>query len=59
MLQHLGGFIAGVLASPISNIAIALIYYDQRVRKEAFDLQLMVEAVGQQQAAAAAPPIIG
>jgi hypothetical protein len=23
-----------------------LIYYDQRVRKEAFDLQLMMEAVG-------------
>lgn len=60
VLQHLGSFIAGVLASPISNIAVALIYYDQRVRKEAFDLQLMVEAVGQQQATvAAAPPIIG
>src|ERR1051326_5033164 len=63
VLQEVGGFIAGVIANPISTIAIALIYYDQRVRKEAFDLQLMMEAVGQQQyqtaTAATAPPTIG
>lgn len=63
ILQHLGGFIAGVIANPIATTAIALIYYDQRVRKEAFDLQLMMEAVGQQQAAqpaaAAVPPALG
>jgi Membrane domain of glycerophosphoryl diester phosphodiesterase len=61
ILQQIGGFIAGVLATPISVTAIALIYYDQRVRKEAFDLQLMMEAVGEQppqtMAAAAQPPI--
>lgn len=60
ILQHIGGFIAGVIANPIATTAIALIYYDQRVRKEAFDLQLMMEAVGQQaqpQAAVAAPPL--
>lgn len=55
VLQHLGGFIAGVLANPISTTAIALIYYDQRVRKEAFDLQVMMEAVGQQSAHSAQP----
>jgi hypothetical protein len=62
VLQHIGGFIAGVLAGPIATTAIALIYYDQRVRKEAFDLQHMMEAMGQQaqpQAAAAAPPAFG
>ncbi|HEX3587854.1 MAG TPA: hypothetical protein VH024_17775, partial [Candidatus Angelobacter sp.] len=48
VLQHLGGFIAGVVAGPIATTAIALIYYDQRVRKEAFDLQHMMEAMGQQ-----------
>jgi glycerophosphoryl diester phosphodiesterase family protein len=48
VLQEIGSFIAGVIASPIYTIAIALIYYDQRVRKEAFDLQLMMEAVGLQ-----------
>jgi hypothetical protein len=62
ILQHLGGFIAGVVANPIATTAIALIYYDQRVRKEAFDIQLMMEAVGQQaqaQAVIAAPPTLG
>lgn len=61
-LQQIGGFFAGVIANPIATTAIALIYYDQRVRKEAFDLQLMMDAVGQQaqmQAAAAAPPALG
>jgi hypothetical protein len=48
VLQHIGGFVAGVVANPISSTAIALIYYDQRIRKEAFDLHLMMEAVGQQ-----------
>ena len=62
VLQHIGAFIAGVLANPISTTAIALIYYDQRVRKEAFDLHLMMEAVGQQSpepVAIAVPPAIG
>jgi hypothetical protein len=60
ILQQIGGFVAGVLANPIATIAISLIYYDQRVRKEAFDLQLMMEAMGQlasPQAAGAAPGI--
>ena len=63
ILQEVGGFIAGVIANPISTIAIALIYYDQRVRKEAFDLQVMMDVVGQQQLpppmAVTAPPTIG
>lgn len=46
----------------LSTIATALIYFDQRVRKEALDLQLMMEAIGQpapQQAPGAAAPGIG
>ena len=38
-------FIAGTLAGPIATIALSLVYFDQRVRKEAFDLQLMMAAV--------------
>ena len=60
--QHLAGFLAGTIAGPIATIALALLYYDERVRKEAFDLQLMMETVGQQTsqaAAAAAPTVIG
>jgi len=58
--QFAATFVAYTISFPISTIAISLVYYDQRVRKEAFDLQLMMEAVGQQsqvQAAAAVPPI--
>jgi hypothetical protein len=43
--EYLGGFAASVLAGPISTIAIILVYYDQRVRKEAFDLQFMMESL--------------
>lgn len=62
--DYLAGFVAGVLAGPIVTIALALLYYDERVRKEAFDLQLMMEAMGQQQAsqaaaAAAGPTVLG
>ena len=41
----MAGFLAGALAGPIITIALSLVYYDQRVRKEAFDLQLMMAAV--------------
>src|SRR5258707_9881636 len=57
-IQQIGAFIAGVLAAPIAPIAVSLVYFDQRVRKEAFDLQLMMQAVEQAQpqpAASAAP----
>jgi hypothetical protein len=47
LLRSLGSFFAGVLAGPIGTIAIALVYYDQRIRKEAFDLQWMMESMGQ------------
>lgn len=40
-------FLAIVISTPISTIAFSLVYYDQRVRKEAFDLTLMMEALGQ------------
>jgi MFS family permease len=60
VVQQLGSFIAGVLAAPIAPIAVSLVYYDQRIRKEAFDLQLMMQSIDQAaplQTAVAAPPI--
>jgi hypothetical protein len=42
-----GSFVGRALAGPIATMAVALIYYDERVRKEAFDLQLMMEGVRQ------------
>lgn len=39
------GFLARVFAGPVATISIALFYIDQRVRKEALDLQLMIESI--------------
>jgi len=45
--SYIADFISAAVAGPIATVALALVYYDQRVRKEAFDLQLMMEAIGQ------------
>jgi hypothetical protein len=50
-------FLASTLAGPIATVSIALLYYDERIRKEAFDLQYLMTAMdqpAQQQAAATA-----
>lgn len=38
-------FLAGSLTGPIATIALSLVYYDERVRQEAFDLQLMMASI--------------
>jgi hypothetical protein len=38
-------FISQCLVGPVGTIAFSLVYYDQRVRKEAFDLQLMMNTL--------------
>jgi hypothetical protein len=40
-------FLSSVIAGPIAAIAIALFYIDERIRKEAFDLQVMMESIQQ------------
>lgn len=45
ILIYLAGFVSGVLTGPLATIGIALVYYDERVRKEAFDLQLMMSSL--------------
>ena len=45
LFAALATFLAGTLAGPIATIALSLVYFDQRVRKEAFDIQLMMAAV--------------
>jgi len=42
IVVYLGSFIASSLTGPLATIGISLLYYDERVRKEAFDLQLMM-----------------
>jgi len=42
ILIYLASFVASSLTGPLATIGISLLYYDERVRKEAFDLQLMM-----------------
>jgi hypothetical protein len=48
----IGGFLSQALVAPLLTIALSLVYYDQRVRKEGFDLQLMMSQLDAGQNAA-------
>ncbi len=54
--SQVGTFFATVLVTPIFTIATAVFYYDLRVRKEAFDLQMMMNPGGNIAPAAAGVP---
>jgi hypothetical protein len=44
-LIYLGNFVSGCLVIPLLNIAFCVAYYDERVRKEALDMQFMMAAI--------------
>jgi hypothetical protein len=44
-LSSIFGALGGALSAPLIMIGLVLLYYDIRVRKEAFDLQLMMSLV--------------
>jgi hypothetical protein len=41
-LMQVANFFVGVLVTPVVTIATSIFYFDLRVRKEAFDLQVMM-----------------
>jgi hypothetical protein len=45
VLIYVADFIAGSITGPLATIGVSLLYYDERVRKEAFDLQLMLASL--------------
>lgn len=55
-VTHVGEFAATVLVSPFLTIATAVFYYDLRIRKEAFDLQFMMNPSGSPSTGAAGVP---
>jgi len=55
ILIYLTSFIAGSLTGPLATIGMSLLYYDERVRKEAFDLQLMMASLDPSPQPLAAP----
>lgn len=46
ILQYVTAFISQVLVAPVGGIAFSLMYYNLRVRKEAFDLEHLMGAMG-------------
>jgi hypothetical protein len=57
-LGQVGSTIAEILVTPILTIATTVFYYDLRVRKEAFDLQMMMNPGGSVSPAGAAVPTV-
>lgn len=57
-LSQVGSTIATILVTPIVTIATTMFYYDLRVRKEAFDLQMMMNPGGSVAPAGAAVPTL-
>ncbi|PYX94433.1 MAG: hypothetical protein DMG67_01545 [Acidobacteria bacterium] len=44
-LSDLGEFVVGCVVRPLLTIAFSIAYYDERVRKEALDMQFMMAAI--------------
>lgn len=57
VLQHLATFVVEVLVTPIGSIAFSLMYYNLRVRKEAFDLQHLMTSLGESAGPGNAPSL--
>jgi hypothetical protein len=55
-LMQVGSFVAETLVGPFLLIATSVFYYDLRVRKEAFDLQMMMNPSGVVPPAASGAP---
>ncbi len=49
VIHNVAAIAGGVLAAPISAAAMILLYYDLRIRKEGFDLQMLAERLGAEQ----------
>ena len=57
--QVLGYTVSSVVTYPYYVTVITVLYFDQRVRKEGFDLQLMAQGLGVEQGSGAEFPEIG
>jgi hypothetical protein len=55
-LASLFSLIGQVMALPISAAAYILLYYDLRIRKEGFDLEMLAQSLGEEAPAADEPP---
>jgi hypothetical protein len=56
MISTIGGYLASILYRPIYATGVAMLYYDLRVRREAYDVALRVTAL-EAEVAQDAPPV--
>jgi hypothetical protein len=59
LVNFLMQFVVQTLLAPVSWIALALFYFDQRIRTEGYDIEWMMERAGLTQLGSAAPPGAG
>ena len=52
------GFLTGTLVGPIGAIAVCLFYFDERVRREGFDIEWMMNRIAPGTAVSDAPPAV-
>ena len=45
-LQQVAAFFTNTFIGPIYSTGLTLFYYDQRVRKEGYDIEMMMQAAG-------------
>jgi hypothetical protein len=45
-LQQVATFFTNTFIGPIYSTGLTLFYYDQRVRKEGYDIEMMMQAAG-------------
>jgi hypothetical protein len=45
VLNQLASLIVSVLIQPISFIVVVLLYYDLRIRREAFDIEMLAASL--------------
>jgi hypothetical protein len=46
VIQSMIGNVVAIVVAPLQTIAITLLYYDFRIRKEGFDLEMLSQAIG-------------
>ncbi|HVB33805.1 MAG TPA: hypothetical protein VNJ52_05460 [Patescibacteria group bacterium] len=56
VVDGLASWVSGVIVAPIGTIAFSLIYYNQRIRKEAFDIEQLMSSLDSDSTPAAPSP---
>jgi hypothetical protein len=59
IVQQIGVFLTNAFIGPIYAIGLTLFYYDQRIRKEGFDIEWMMQAASLTPSVPPTPELVG